>query len=160
MSMSQKDAVFQAVTTVLEENNIHFEEGQTEVKPLLTTEMRRTIQSLLYQGFKSGTIALSANYDDKKLHSYCNEIISNHTAKDKRLNGGIKFEIKNPGSRAHVGDAALKNMQLLLLQTKDESIKATIQAEIDKHVANKPTKPTKQVDFSKLPDSLKALLDA
>lgn len=158
--MKQSQAVFEVSVSVLHENNVEFTPNETQLLPILKNrpELKKTIQEVLFAGFKSNKIDLKAQYDDKKLWSYCAEIINNFGRKDKRLNGGTEYEIQNPGSRAHVGDEVLKNMQLLLAQTKDESIKATIQAEIDKYIACKPTKQPKQVDFSKLPESLRKLI--
>jgi len=39
--------------------------------------------------------------------------VGNHLRKDKRLNGGEKYEIKKPGSRAGSGDATLKALKAL-----------------------------------------------
>jgi len=38
--------------------------------------------------------------DDAKLRSYCSGLQSNWLRKDTRLNGGVKYVAKNPGSRA------------------------------------------------------------
>src|SRR5665213_1962213 len=47
---------------------------------------------------------------------YVPGMVSNWIRKDLRLNGGEKYETKNPGSRAGQGDDQLKNLKALKAQ--------------------------------------------
>lgn len=133
--MKQNDAVFQAVCTVLETDEFN---GVVE----LSKEERDTVISMVTEGILSGKVDFSAEarskYDTpQRVKMYTTGMVSNHLRKDKRLNGGSKYEIKNPGSRAGSTDDQLKALKALRstisdseqLSQIDEAI-ATRQAEI------------------------------
>jgi len=144
--MTQEEAVFQAITNVV---------GEQEGAYTPTKEQRAQVTEILVEGFKSGTIALKdtpANAeklaDDAKLRSYCSGLQSNWLRKDPRLNGGVKYVAKNPGSRAGSTDPQVKAMRTLL-QTRVDLTKedrAEIQGMIDARVAE--IKPAKTVSLS------------
>src|ERR1700691_2254879 len=99
MSMKQCDAVYQAVVNVC---------GAVDGKRYeLSTEQRATVRQVLFEGFKAGNIVLSKEYDDEELWSYIPGLISNHLRKDVRLNGGVKYEAKAPGSRSGGSDPSI-----------------------------------------------------
>ena len=80
---------------------------------------------------------------------------SNWLRKDTRLNGGMKYTAKNPGSRAGSSDPSLKAMIALLSTLTDESERAEVQSYIDaKRAEIAATKQAKVVDFSALPADL------
>jgi hypothetical protein len=126
MSMKQGEAVFQAVVNVT---------GKQDGAYVLTTEQRAEVREILFEGFKQGKIVLSKGYTDKELDAYIPGLISNWLRKDPRLNGGVKYTPKNPGSRAGQGDETVRNMKLLLDTVKDPAGRAHIQAKIDERVA-------------------------
>lgn len=111
--MNQREAVYGAIKSVLAENEINFEDGM-DVATVLTKELRGQVNEILYHGFVSGSVGLDIKYDDKQLRQYCSSLQSNWIRKDKRLNGGVKYEAKNPGSRAGSGDESVKAMKTLL----------------------------------------------
>jgi len=145
----QKDAVFAAVCQV---------RGSTEFSaPVeLTKEERGAVQASLVSGFQSGSIAYQGDATDAtKLTSYVSGLVSNWLRKDKRLNGGVQYVAKNPGTRTGAGDESLKAMRTLLSATQDDSARAEIQAEIDKRIGE--LKPKKVINVAALPESLRHL---
>lgn len=161
MSQSQKEAVFSAVTSVLSESGVAFEEG-SDAAPLLTRELRAQVTSILVEGFRSGTIALDKSFEDESaLRTYCSGLTSNWLRKDKRLNGGMKYTAKNPGSRVGSSDPQLKAMRVLLSTQEDESKRSEIQSFIDARVASikASKKPAKTVNVADLPAELQYLAE-
>lgn len=109
--MKQNDAVFQAVCSVL---NVNGFDGAVE----LSKDQRESVISMVTEGIVAGKVDFSAEARAKhdtpeKVKSYTTGMVSNHLRKDKRLNGGEKYEIKKPGSRAGSGDATLKALKAL-----------------------------------------------
>ncbi len=159
--MSQKEAVHSAVTVVLSENGISITEGE-DVSSLLTREFRAQVTAILVEGFNSGSIVLDKTFStEAALRTYCSGLTSNWLRKDKRLNGGTKYEAKNPGSRVGSSDASLKAMRLLLNTKTDAADKAEIQAFIDARVdeIKASRKPTKVIDLSAIPAELQHLVN-
>ena len=150
MKMTQKEAVFQAVVNVC---------GELEGAYTPTKEERAQVNNILFEGFKSGTINFDgAVPEDTKLKAYVSGLQSNWLRKDKRLNGNVAYQAKNPGSRAGSTDAQIKAMRLLLATKSDASERAEIQTFIDKRLAEiKPAKSV-EIDVSALPEELKHLL--
>lgn len=148
--MNQKEAVFQAVVNVTGFNG----DGVCEI----SSEQRKQVNAILFEGFRSGKIELDREYTDAELKSYVSGLQSNWLRKDKRLNGGTQYVAKNPGSRAGASDPTLKAMKALLSTlTPGTSDHIEVQAEINKHIASiQAEKQTKLVDYSALPESLKA----
>ena len=146
--MTQKEAVFQAVNNVC---------GAVDGAYAPSKEERAQINSILFEGFRSGKIELEKEYDDSGLKAYVSGLQSNWLRKDKRLNGGTQYVAKNPGSRAGSTDPQVKAMRLLLGTKTDAAERAEIQAFIDKRVAEiKPAK-TVSINVDDLPESLKHL---
>lgn len=156
--MKQSDAVVAAVTTVLANAGIGFEEGQN-AHPLLTKELRSQVAAILFEGFKSETIDLKTDYDDAQLRKYIPGLVTNHVGKDKRLNGGVNHKIKNPGSRAGSSDPQIKALRALMSNVTDESERAEIQVHIDarlQEIGETKAKKTVKVNYEDLPEDLKA----
>lgn len=153
--MTQKEAVFAAINSVLTENGIKFSEGQN-VNPLMTKELRAQVNSILVEGFKSGTIELDREFSEAELKAYVSGLQSNWLRKDKRLNGGVSYVAKNPGSRQGSSDPQLKAMRKLLTTVTTDEDKAEIQSHIDARVAEiQATKVKKvEIDYSALPADL------
>jgi hypothetical protein len=155
---SQKEAVFTAITAVLSENGISFEKN-TNVNTLMNKDLRSQVNNILVEGFKSQTIELDKTCSDAELKKYSSSLQSNWLRKDKRLNGGIVYAVKNPGSRTGSGDASLKAMRALLETLETEEERAEVQSFIDARLADVQTSKAKQpkvIDFSVLPAELAA----
>ena len=146
--MTQKEAVFQAVTNVC---------GDQDGAFTPTKEERASVNQILFEGFRAGSVELDREYDDSQLKSYVSGLQSNWLRKDKRLNGGTQYVAKNPGSRAGSTDPHIKAMRALLASKSDAGERAEIQSFIDKRVAEiKPTK-TVTINVADLPEELKHL---
>jgi len=157
---TQKEAVYEATRSVLKEHAIKFEDGQ-EVKPLVSTDMRKSIISIVVEGFKAGTVAIRDDFDQAKLDSYTNGMVSNWFRKDDRLNGGVKHEIANPGSRAGASNPEIKEIRKLMktLEASDPNyakVETILNQKVAEHKASKQKKI--EIDVSNLPEELKNLV--
>jgi len=160
-AQSQKEAVFSAVSSVINEAGITVHEGES-FSTHLNRELRAQVTNILVEGFNSGTIALDKSFtSEAELRTYCSGLTSNWLRKDGRLNGGVKYEAKNPGSRVGSSDAQLKAMRQLLSTKTDPSEKAEIQSFINTRVAEikASRKPAKTIDVSALPEELQHLVN-
>ena len=147
--MNQKEAVFVAVCNVTG----HQGEGSVEI----SKEQRAQVNMVLFEGFKAGTIELDKEFTDSDLKAYVSGLQSNWLRKDKRLNGGIQYTAKNPGSRAGSTDPQLKAMRALLGTLTDPTEISEVQGYIDAKISEiNATKQAKTVDFSALPADLAA----
>jgi len=144
--VSQKESVFQAVINVC---------GTTDGAYTPTKEQRAQIGMILFEAFKAGHIEMDVEKSDTDLKSYCSSVTSNWLRKDIRLNGGVAYVAKNPGSRAGSSDPSLKAMRTLLGTLILDTDKAEVQAHIDARIAEITiAKQAKTVDFSALPTDL------
>lgn len=155
---NQKEGVFQAVCAVTEQDSF---DSAVE----LTKEQRSSVIEIVTQGLMAGEIDFSdaarAKYDtEAKVKTYTNGLVSNWLRKDKRLNGGVKHQIKNPGSRAGAGDPILKNLKLFRSTLTEPDHIAAVDAEIEARQAALKTERAKKVDIdmSLIPDDLKDLI--
>jgi hypothetical protein len=155
--MSQKEAVFQAVSSVLKESGISVEEG-TNVNTHMTKELRAQVNLILLEGFKSGSIEIEREYSDSELKAYVSGLQSNWLRKDKRLNGGTSYIAKNPGSRVGSSDPQLKTMRILLSTLTTEAEKAEVQSYIDARINEINAVKVKKanIDYNLLPADLAA----
>ncbi len=90
--MTQKEAVYKAITAVLDEDDIDFEPGEQNIAPMLRGERRIRVVELLVNGFMSKDIPLSEEaegMDEQALKAYAISLVSHWLRKDSRLNGGI-----------------------------------------------------------------------
>jgi hypothetical protein len=147
--MTQKEAVYTAICSVTGFTG----EGVLEI----SKEQRAQVNAILFEGFKAGRIELEREYTDSDLKSYVSGLQSNWIRKDKRLNGGVQYQAKNPGSRAGSTDPQLKAMRALLTTLDSAEDRAEVQKHIDAKVAElQAAKQAKTVDFSALPADLQA----
>lgn len=154
--VSQKEAVFSAITEVL---------GNFSGSAELSTEQRKEVISSIMSGFASGAVELSAEaaskYDtDAKLKSYTQGLVSNWLRKDVRLNGGSKYETKNPGSRAGSGDDTVKALRALRSTLTNADQISEVEAEIATRVATfKASKmPKIEINAELIPENLRHLV--
>ena len=147
--MSQKEAVFQAVTNVV---------GVQDGAYTLNREQRASVNQILFEGFRSHTVECETEYNDSQLKAYVSGLQSNWLRKDKRLNGGVKYQAQNPGSRVGSTDPQVKALRALIKTQSDEIKIAEIQSFIDKRLAE--IKPNKSVtiDVNALPAELQHLV--
>lgn len=154
MTVSQKEAVYQSVASVVNESG---ESINAETATHLTTEQRKQVISILLELTESGGV--SVNPESKaaqNLPKYWDGALSNWIRKDTRLNGGTEHMIKNPGSRS--GDEMLKNLKLLRSTQTDEAAIAAIDEAIADRIAElKPAAQPKAVNVDALPEALRHL---
>lgn len=156
----QNDAVFAAVCLVLSAQSF-------DQAVVLDSDQRKQVVDIVAKGIFNKEVDFSdeawAKHNTfEKIRSYTVGMVSNHLRKDKRLNGGEKYEIKNPGSRASQGDAVLKNMKALKLSLTDPDQIAAVDDAIAKREAELKAEKTKTVtiDIDKIPEELRHLIPA
>lgn len=148
MSMSQGEAVFQAVSNTL--GNI---DGQANP----SKGQLEAIYERVFNMFQTGQVNHSKNPTPEQLKKYIPGLVNNWLRKDKRLNGGTTYQAKNPGSRSGSGDESVRAMRQLLAATTDPDAKLAIQAEIDKRIASlKPQ--SSPINPALLPENLRHLV--
>lgn len=152
--MKQRDAVYSAVTSVLSDAGVHFEDGM-DVAPMLTKEYRGAVQAIVVEGFTSGKIAFEDSEANReklsnpaKLNAYVSGLISNWVRKDKRLNGNSSYVAKNPGSRTGSSDEQLKTLRALKKQFAGTDKEAIIEAQITKRVGELRAEKAKTTELS------------
>ena len=151
--VTQKQAVYAAITAVLKEAGIQFEDG-SDVSSYMSKERRAQVNSILFEGFRAGSVQLDREFTDTELKAYVSGLQSNWIRKDKRLNGNTQYVAKNPGSRAGSGDAQLKAMRALLSTLSNDADKAEVEAEIAKRVSEISKAKAPAIDTTKLPEHL------
>ena len=149
--MKQSEAVVQAVVNVC---------GETEGAYQPTKEQRAQIAEILFAGFQAGKIDLKSAKDEKELKAYIPGLITNWLNKSPKLNGGVKYETKNPGSRTGSSDPQVKAMRALLSTKTDEFERAEIQKFIDARLAELAPTKTVTINVDDLPEELRAKYSA
>jgi len=154
---TQKEAVYSAVMNVLAENNITVSEGDN-ISSMMTRELRLQVNQILVEGFSAGNIALDKSFNASELRAYVSGLQSNWLRKDTRLNGGVSYAAKNPGSRKGSSDPQLKALRALLSTLTDPSEIAEVQGHIDNRTAeiSQTNKMNTTIDYSVLPPELAA----
>lgn len=166
MKQTQRDAVYAATVAVLADAGITFEDGM-DIDTVMSKDLRSSIQGILAEGFKAGTIHFEDTPSNQeklaspaKLNQYVSGLVSNWFRKDTRMNGGEKYAAKNPGSRAGASDPQLKALRQLAVQfkgtDKEHAITSQIESRLGVISAEKAKKVT--VDISVLPADLVAKL--
>lgn len=161
-TMNQRKATCSTIIATLEERGVKYElNGSTPISEVLNDSDKKSIREALFAMFRSGDVEMSDEAkqkysDDSDLKSYISGLVNNWIRKAPEFNCGGKYVPKNPGSRAGSGDEQIREMKKLLAQTNDPSVKEAVQAAIDARIAE--LKPTVEVDYSKLPEELKAKL--
>jgi hypothetical protein len=104
--------------------------------------------------------------DAKSLKEYTAGLVTNWWNKSKELNGGVKYEAKNPGARAGAQDEQVKEMKNLKARLEavgnvEGALKVAeaINQRIAELKAETSAKKLPEVDVSKIPEHLRGLLD-
>jgi hypothetical protein len=161
MSFSQKEAVFNAVKSVLAKSG-----KEIDGKISLTKEERAAVTEIVATSIEAGEVvfseeAFSKHNTPEKIRSYTAGMVGNWLTKDTRLNGGIAYSPKNPGSRAGQGDAMIRNLKALRGQLTDQSHIEAVDAQINKRATELASSKKKvvEIDYSKIPAELLAQLN-
>ena len=165
MAKNQREATFEAITTVLSNSNVSFTPG-TNVKSVLTSEHKKQIRASLMAGFKSGAIESTPDFAKTKLNSdvelskYCSGLISNWIKKDSRLNGNVKYQATGNGTRVGNGDSQVKELRKLLKATAgtdaEQEVADALNARLAQVKVSKVKKP--EIDAEIIPESLRHLV--
>ena len=165
--LNQKMAVINVVLATLSARGVTYELNSTKpVSSLLTDSDKESIRNTLFTMFRNNEIELSDEAaskfsDDSKLKTYISGLVNNWLRKASELNAGMKYQAKNPGSRAGSGDIQVREMKKLLNATVGEEEKAVIQEAIDARLDEiKATKNKVEIDSTKLPEHLRHLVKA
>jgi len=145
--MKQGDAVYQAIVNVC---------GEVEGAYSPDKEQLAQVREILWEGFKAGKIVLGKTYTDEQLRGYIPGLINNWIRKDKRLNGGVQYVAKNPGSRVGSSDPQVKALRALLTTKTDPTEVAEIEGYLTARLAELKSKSTKtvEINFDALPAEL------
>lgn len=162
--MKQSQAVYQATQSVCEEHGIEFAEGM-DFKEVFNTDQRAQVIELVTDMLINGQADFSdkakAKYDTRdKVRGYVSGMVSNWYRKDQRLNGGVQYKPKNPGSRTGSQDEEVKNLKLLIKsgQLDEDGVKIA-QARLDERIAEiKASKAQVDINFDALDPELLASL--
>lgn len=157
--MKQKESVYEAVSSVVEII------AETNVNETITTQQRKEVHSIVFEGLRDGTVDFSDKAkekyrDDKDLNGYVSGLISNWLRKDTRLNGNTKYTAKNPGSRTGQGDAQVRELRKLLKIHAGTDKEEEIQGFIDQRVEQLKLDKAKDIsiDVSQIPKELRDLV--
>lgn len=163
--VSQKMAVINVILATLSDRGVKYElKSETPVQDILTESDKTTIRTTLFSMFRKGEVECSEEAtkkftDDSELKAYISGLVNNWVRKSVDLNGNVKYQAKNPGSRQGSGDEQVREMKKLLSQTTDASKKQLIQSAIDARLSEiKSEKNKVEIDVSKLPEELRSLV--
>jgi len=153
--MTQGELVFMSVVAVFGNNGKL--DGPVPSTTQWTKEQSDKVHGLVLLGFQRGDVNKNSGGNDEiSLRKYIPGLVNNWVRKDKRMNGGVTYTAKNPGSRTGAGDETLKNLKVLLTMVTDGDAKAAVQAEIDKRLEE--LKPKVELNVDALPAHLRALV--
>ena len=163
---NQHEAVIAATKSVLA---ARFQEG-VDVKGYASKEDKHAVVAAVVEMFQSGEASMSdeakTKYSDaKSLKEYTAGLVTNWWNKSKDLNGGMKYEAKNPGARAGSQDEQVKEMKNLKVRLEaagNVEGAAKVAEAITQRIAELKVVTTAKklpaVDMTKIPESLRSLL--
>jgi hypothetical protein len=157
--VSQKNAVTNAVISVVNDYELG---GEVVLSEVITGEQKKTVRSMLFQGFRSGQITFGGESsklnDDSYLTKYVAGLLDNWIRKNPEFNFGGRYAIKNPGSRSGSKDDTLKALRALAKTVTDQTVLAEINDAIKDRMAEiKPT-ATVEINVEALPEHLRHLV--
>ena len=164
--ISQHEAVIAATKEVL---GSRFEAGM-DVKEIASKVDKDMVCHAVVKMFQAGTASMSdeakTKYADAKgLATYTAGLVTNWWNKSKELNGGVKYEAKNPGARAGAQDEQVKEMKNLKARLEAvgnlegaAKVAEAITQRIAELKAESSAKKLPEVDLSKIPEHLRGLI--
>lgn len=163
--MNQKNATVNAILSVLSARGVDYRlGGDVNLSDVINDSDKQTVRSILFTAFKEGKVEYKESFqdsvnDDSELKKYISGLLNNWIRKNKDFNCGVKYEAKNPGSRAGSQDESIKAMRALLSITPDAKDKAAIQSAIDAKLAEiQVEKKQVTIDLDAIPEELKKML--
>ena len=153
---SQRDAVYEYVQLFTQDDGIEWSQDQ-DIKEVTDKDFQHKISTRITQDIIDGKVEMkNKKPDPKELRRYVVGMVNDAFRKDRRLNGDVKYEYKNPGSWTGSTNPVVKALRGLLKSTVDSTVRGRIQGEIDAEVAK--TKKVVEVDLSVLPADMRARL--
>lgn len=159
-------------SAVVQVTKAHFGERfvpGSDVKEYATKADKQAIAAKIAEMMLEGAVELSdsakAKYGESAetlTSKYVVGMVTNWFNKSKELNGGSKYETKNPGSRAGSGDAQIKEMRLLRKQLEALDNAEGV-ARVDQAIAERISElraasaPTIEIKAELLPEYLRDL---
>jgi hypothetical protein len=151
MASTQHAAVVAASQLILGSD---FQAG-VDIRSYITKAQKEAVVDevtrMLVEGEAEISAAALAKYGDKLRSQYVVGMVSNWFMKSKTLNGGVKHEVKNPGSRAGAKDEKVSELRALRKNMEavgaGEEVIAKIDAAIQERLGE-IRKTTKAADFS------------
>ena len=153
--VSQKDAVFNAIKSLLNDKGISL----SDTEPVkLSLEERKIVVSILIESVIDGSMVMSAEavskfHTPEKLRNYVTSLLSNWLRKDARLNGGLKQNktlLKKNGNTA-----IIKKLKKLKSKLTNPLEIVKVQKEIDLKLQENLV----HINMDLIPKHLKYLLD-
>ena len=162
--LSQREATYNTIINELSNNGVSFQDG-SDVKKVISSDMKKKIKEALMNSFKNGNVNHAADFNtklnsDTELSKYCSGLISNWIKKDPRLNGNTKYQIVNKGARAGQGDLQVKEIKKLLKASVGTSAEEEVLKALNTRLAEvKAAKvPDLGIDIEALPENLRHLV--
>lgn len=159
--LSQKECVYAAVQAFLQEQGREVELDSGHPIELSKSD-KQTIVGMIVAA--RDTMELSAEADKKfdteqKFKTYTIGLVNNWLRKDTRLNGGSKYQAKNPGSRAGQGDDTIKALKALRSTLTEKSEIEQVEAAIAARAAEiKASKAAVTINVDALPEAFRHLV--
>ena len=160
--MNQRQGTVSIMLSVVAERGVNYElNGPIPFKSIFTKTDETKAIALISQAFFEGKIDMTseakAKYNTLDLlkKKYVPGLVNNWVRKAPELNGSVKYEAKNPGSRSGQGDETLKALRNLIKCVEGET-KAEVQAAIDERLAE--LQPTVTINVDALPEHLRHLV--
>jgi hypothetical protein len=169
MALNQREATFQAITTVLSNSGVNFTSGE-DVKSVLTSEHKKKVREILVSGLKDGSITSTPEFmskmsTDTDLSKYTSGLISNWIKKDPRLNGNKKHQSSGGNSSSNrVGnsDSQVKELKKLLKATvgtdSEQEVAEALNARINELKVNKTSRAKSSISVESIPENLQHLV--
>jgi len=156
--VNQREGVFAAIQAVLAETGTEIHNNSLE----MAKEDLQSVVMIVTHGLLAGTIEMRAESrakypDEKSMKKYTTGLVNDFFRKDKRVNGGTKYEAKNPGSRA--SDPVIKELnKLKTLHEGNDEVLASIDEEIATRQAAKTETKKIIINEELVPESLKRFI--
>jgi hypothetical protein len=169
MALNQREATFQAITTVLSNSGVNFTSGE-DAKSVLTSEHKKKVRDILVSGLKDGSITSTQEFmskmsTDADLSKYTSGLISNWIKKDTRLNGNKKHQSSGGNSSSNrVGnsDSQVKELKKLLKATvgtdSEQEVAEALNARINELKVNKTSRAKSSISVESIPENLQHLV--
>ena len=155
MSMNQKSGVWSCVCDAFGQTSF---DGPVQLSELEKSTILNQLATMFLDGDIEMTEAARTKYHTHDLMvGYCKGLLNNWIRKDIRLNGGTKYEAKNPGSRAGSGDTMLRELKKLRVKVGSD---ADAVSKVDEAIAERQAELVKPVEINEehIPEGLKHLL--